>query len=270
MRINRRLQNLSTMLFVILFTMTVVTIPTRKAYAQEPTQSEVDESFDPFADYNEYEQQSEEEEDINFLRNGRYLTIAFLGGYRSFIGGGFTQAYKGNLTYGAEFSYFFNLQLAMGLSYMISDHNVGFTSYTNESFTNPKTAYTGSVNMQAIDFHMKYYFNTDNVTKGLADLNPYGVLGTAYNIRTYSLDQTLAASPDQVWGFKFGGGIEVPILKHKGYMGLQANYRYVQFPDENKNYIEECDGPPATCQFPVRPKLDGDIYELLVLIGLNF
>ena len=270
MRINRRLTNLSTMLFVILFVMASITIPGYKVYAQEPTQSEVDESFDPFADYNEYEQQSEEEEDINFLRNGRFLTLAFLGGYRSFLGGGFTQAYKGNLMYGAEFSYFFNLQLAMGLSYTISDHNVGFTSYTNETFAVARTPYNGSVNMQAIDFHMKYYFNTDNVTKGLADLNPYGVLGTSYNIRQYSLDQVLASTPDQVWGFKFGAGLEIPILKRKGYFGIQANYRYVQFPDENKGYISECDGPSNQCDFPVRPKLDGDIYEILGLIGLNF
>jgi Outer membrane protein beta-barrel domain len=268
MRINRRLTNLSTMLFVIFFMILTVCMPTQKAYAQEPTQSEVDESFDPFADYNEYEQQSEEEEDVNFLRNGRYLTIAFLAGYRSFIGGGFTQAYRGNLAYGAELSYFFNLQLAMGLSYTISDHNVGFSSFTNETFTLVRTNYNGSVNMQAIDFHMKYYFNTDNVTKGLADLSPYGVLGTSYNIRAYSLDQTLTSSPDQVWGFKVGAGIEVPILKHKGYMGFQANYRYVQFPDENKGYISEGDG--ANDDFPVRPKLDGDIYEILALIGLNF
>ena len=52
-------------------------------------------------------------------------------------------------------------------------------------------------------------------------------------------------------------------------MGLQANYRYVQFPDENKGFISECNNE-LNCSFPVRPRLDGDIYELLVLIGLNF
>lgn len=267
MRINR-LANLSTMLFVILFSTLIVVLPVHQALAQEPTQSEVDESFDPFADYNEYEQQSEEEEDVNFLRNGRYLTLAFIGGYRSFLGGGFTQAYRGNLMYGAEFSYFFNLQLAMGLSYTISDHNVGFNSYTSPTMTTIRTHYNGSVNIQAMDFYAKYYFNTDNVTKGLADMNPYGVLGTSYNIRSYSLDETLEASPDQVWGFKLGAGIEIPILKHKAYMGFQATYRYVQFPDENKGFISE--GDTAGDEFPISPKLDGDIYELTVLLGLNF
>jgi hypothetical protein len=156
----------------------------------------------------------------------------------------------------------------MGLSYTMSDHRVSFNSYTNESFVQISKPYNGSVSIHAIDFHAKYYFNTDNVTKGLADLNPYGVLGTAYNIRTYSLDDTLGASPDQVWGFKFGAGLEVPILKHKAYMGFQATYRYVQFPDENKRYIEEGDTTADTR--PISPSLDGDIYELTVLLGLNF
>lgn len=263
MRINRLIINLSSMLFVILALMA----PSHKIYAQEPTQTEVDESFDPFADYNEYEQQSEEEEDINFLRNGRYLTLAFVGGYRSFIGGGFTKAYTGALTYGAEFNYFFNMQLAMGLSYTMSDHAVHFASYTSPALTNISQPYNGSVSIHAIDFHAKYYFNTDNVTKGLADLNPYGVLGSSYNIRTYSLDETLGSSPDQVWGFKLGAGLEIPILKHKAYMGFQGTYRYVQFPDENKGFIVEDDSSPPR---QISPKLDGDIYELTVLLGLNF
>jgi hypothetical protein len=263
MAINRLIINLSTMLFVIF----ALIAPGRIAHAQEaPTQTEVDESFDPFADYNEYDQQSEEEEDINFLRNGRYLTLAFVTGYRSFLGGGFTKAYSGNLAYGAEFSYFFNMQLAMGLSYILSNHNVNFASYSSPDLTGPPKPYSGSVSFSTIDFHMKYYFNTDNVTKGLADLNPYSIVGTSYNIRTYSLDESLGVIPDQVWGFKFGAGLEIPLLKHKAYMGFQAVYRYVQFPDENKSFIDEGTGPNRT----VSPKLDGDIYDLTILLGLNF
>lgn len=257
---------LSTMLFVIFVMTMMIATPVHKAYAQDPTQTEIDESFDPFADYNEYEQQSDEEEDINFLRNGRYLTLAFVGGYRSFLLGGFTQAYTGNLTYGAEFNYFFNLQLALGLSYTMSDHNVSFTSFSDAGMTQVSQRYNGSVSMHAIDFHMKYYFNTDNVTKGLADLNPYGVAGTAYTIRNYSLDKVLSDSPDTVWGFKLGAGIEVPILKHRAYVGFQATYRYVQFPDENKGFIDENSGN----DHPISPRLNGDMYDLSVLLGLNF
>ncbi len=261
MRINRLITKICTMLFVITFIM-----PIPKTYAQDSTEIEIDESFDPFADYNEYEQQTEEEEDINFLRNGRYLTLAFIAGYRGFIGGGLAQAYRGNLSYGAEFNYFFNLQLAAGLSYTMGDHNVGFNSYTNEALTTVSRSYNGTVSIHAIDLHVKYYFNTDNVTKGLADLNPYGVLGTSFNIRSYSLDNVLTDSADEVWGFKFGGGIEIPILRNRSYVGFQGVYRYVQFPDENKRGIDQGGAQP----FPIYPRLDGDFFDISVILGLNF
>lgn len=268
MTINRPLFNLTSMNFVIFIFSLFLIIPIHKSQAQEPTQTEVDESFDPFADYNEYDQDSEEEEDINFLRNGRYLTLAFTTGYRGFTGGGFASAYTGSFNYGAEFNYFFNMQLAMGLSYILSTHAVRFQSFSDPKFTALSKNYNGSVGIQTIDFHAKYYFNTDNVTKGLADLNPYGVFGTSYNIRTYSLDEVLGAAPDNVWGFKLGAGLEIPLLKHKAYLGFQAAYRYVQFPDENKEVISE--GPSASDDKFVKPKLDGDIYDLSVLLGLNF
>jgi len=226
--------------------------------AQTTTSTDVDESFDPFADYTEFEQQTDEEADINFLRNGRYLTLAFVGGYRGFLGGGFTQAYRGSIDYGFEFNYFFDMNIAGSISYVTGDHNVAFQSTT--------TPYTGTVNIQMIDFHVKYYFNTDNVTKGLADLNPYALLGGGYYIRTYNLSQSIAADPDRVAGFKLASGIEIPMLRRRAYIGLQGTYRYVQFPDENKGFIEEGDNVFN----PITPKLDGDIFEINVLLGLNF
>lgn len=228
---------------------------------------EVDESFDPFADYNEFEQQTEEEADINFLRNGRYLTLAFVTGYRGFLGGGFMQAYKGSLHYGAEFNYFFDMQLSGGLAYLVSDHGVDFSSYNADGTVSFR--YTGNVNIQAVDFHMKYYFNSDNVTKGLADLNPYTLVGTGYYARTYSLNQSLSADPDRVVGFKIGAGLEIPLMRRQAYFGLQATYRYVQFPDENKSFIDEDGGNPSGFR-PISPKLDGDIYEISTMLGLNF
>ncbi len=235
----------------------------------ETTSTDVDESFDPFADYNEFEQQSEEEADINFLRNGRYLTLAFVSGYRGFLGGGFSQAYKGSIDYGVEFTYFFDLQIAASLAYSTGDHAVSFQSFSDNNLTLVANNYDGNVNIQIIDFHVKYYFNTDNVTKGLADLNPYALLGSGYYIRSYNLSQTLGTEPDKVVGFKAAAGIEIPLLKRRAYLGLQGTYRYVQFPDENNAFIDEgTDTAPALR--PIKPRLDGDIFELNVILGMNF
>lgn len=177
-------------------------------------------------------------------------------------------AYRGSLNYGAEFNYFFDMQLAGGLSYLAGDHAVSFRSL-NAPGGSTVNSYSGNVNIQAIDFHMKYYLISDNVTKGLADLNPYFVVGSGYYIRTYSLNQSLAADPDRVVGFKFGSGIEIPLMRRQAYFGAQVTYRYVQFPDENKEYIDEEGGLPSGIR-PVDPKLDGDIYELNLMVGLNF
>lgn len=236
----------------------------------QTTSTDVDESFDPFADYNEFEQQTEEEADINFLRNGRYLTLAFITGYRGYIGGGFAQAYKGNIDYGAEFTYFFDMQIAASLSYITGDHSVTFQSFTDPGFTSFSRDYSGTVNIQMFDFHVKYYFNTDNVTKGLADLNPYALIGSGYYVRSYSLNQNLGIDPDKAVGFKVAGGIEIPLLKRRSYLGLQATYRYVQFVDENFSTIDESADPTKEQPNPIKPRLDGDIYELNVILGMNF
>ncbi|MCB0410979.1 MAG: hypothetical protein KDD22_00530, partial [Bdellovibrionales bacterium] len=47
-------------------------------------QSEGTDAYDPFADYSEFESSEEEEAYINFFRNGRFFTLGFIGGYRTF------------------------------------------------------------------------------------------------------------------------------------------------------------------------------------------
>lgn len=258
-------------LLIIFALFTVAQTPSRAFAQEDPTRTDIDESFDPFTDYNEYDQQTDEEQDINFLKNGRYLTIALITGYRGFIAGGFSQAYTGNINYGAEFSYFFNMQSAVTLSYLAGDHGVNFNSYNDPGFTSRATSYSGTVNIQVADLLFKYYVNTDNVTKGLADLNPYLLGGGSYFIRTYKLDSVAEVDPDRVWGLKLGGGIEIPILKREAYLGIQAAYRYVQFPDENKDFIKEDNtGVPAADNKRIKPKLNGDIFDINFILGFSF
>lgn len=240
------------------------------AYSQQQQTNDVDEAFDPFSDYNEFEQDAEEEADINFFRNGRYLTLAFAVGYRGFTEG-FAQAYTPSPIYGVEFSYFFDLQVAATISYSIGDHALQFTSFNDRALTDISTRYTGTVNIQTIDLSLRYYFNTENVTRGLADLNPYVIGGAGQYVRTYNISQQLAVDADHVIGFKAGAGIEIPLLRHRAYLGLQATYHYVQFPDENNDAIEEEKSGQATpAHSPVSPRLNGDIYDITTLLGINF
>lgn len=238
-------------------------------YAQTST-PELDESFDPFSDYNEFEQETEEEADINFLRNGRYLTLGLVGGYRDFTGG-FSQGYEGALNYGVQFSYFFDLNLATALSYTTGDHGVFFRSFNDPQLQIPTgRIYSGNVNIQIFDLHLKYYINTDNVTKGLADLNPYLFLGSGMYVRTYNLNESFNNDPDRVLGFRLGSGIEFPIVQRRFYIGAQALYNYVQFPDENNDSIDESLDGETPNPKPVSPRLNGDFFEINIVLGVNF
>ena len=252
-------QNLSKKLISLFFLVLFISLNHSQCKAQT---SDVDEAFDPFSDYNEFEQDADEEADINFFKNGRYLTLGLQLGYRGFTGGGFTQAYTPSAAYGVQFSYFFDVQIAASLGFSLGDHNVQFNSLTK--------LYEGSVNIQTIDVNAKYYFNTENVTKGLADLNPYIIVGAGSYKRTYNLSNVLNVTPDNVIGFKAGLGIEIPLLRHRAYLGLQGTYHYVQFPDENKHFIEETDGTGQPVFSPISPFLDGDIFDMSVIIGVNF
>lgn len=229
---------------------------------------EADDSFDPFSDYNEFEQETDEEADIHFLRNGRYLTLGLLAGYRDFTKG-FSEGYEPSLDYGVQFSYFFDLNLAVGITYITGDHGVFFQSFNDESLTQVSETYSGTVNIQVFDINLKYYVNTDNVTKGLADLNPYLLVGTGMFVRTYNLNENFENEPDKVIGFRLGGGIEIPLVQRRFYFGAQALYSFVQFPDENNFYIDE-GGDGIENLKRISPHLDGDIFEVNISLGTNF
>lgn len=229
-----------------------------------------DEGFDPFSDYNESEQSAEEEADINFFKNGRFLTLGLMLGYRGYTGG-FSQAYSPTVSWGFQFSYFFDLQLATSLSYSISDSGVDFNSYNDDAFTSISQQYTGTVNLQIFSLNTKYYFNTENVTRGLADLNPYILFGVGQYTRTYNLASQTDLVPDKPIGFTLASGIEIPLLRHRAYLGLQATYHFVYFPDENNERIQETSASSADPVFsPVKPRLNGDVYELITTLGINF
>lgn len=256
-------------LFFILFSILAFSSFPQHAHAQGAT--EVDESFDPFSDYNEFEQDADEEADINFFKNGRMLTMGLQLGYRGFTDG-FSQAYTPNLIYGFQLTYFFDLQTALGLNYVNGDHNVAFTSFNDDAMTDISRRYSGSVNLQVIDASFKYFFNTENVTRGLADLNPYLTIGVAYFIRTYNIDLESEIPSDKVFGAKAALGIEIPLLRRRAFLGFQGAFHYVQFPDENKRFIDEEKpaSPTGFAQSPVSPNFNGDLFDVSAIIGINF
>lgn len=219
------------------------------------SQVDPDEAYDPFTDYSEFDEESDEEADINFFRNGRFFTIGLAGGYRGFTGN-FADTYAGGPTFGIFLSYFFDLSLAMSLGFQTGDHAVNFT------VNNKAKTYTGNASLTSINFDLKYYMNTQNVTRGLADLNPYLLAGFAQFYRTYTIAGLDGFSRDSTMGFDLGAGLEVPLMRKKAYLGIQGTYHYVNFGDENKSYIEG--------QEKLDKNISGDFYNFLLILGMNF
>lgn len=218
-------------------------------------QTDPDESFDPFSDYSEFDEASDEEADVNFFRNGRFFTIGVSAGMRTFTGN-MTNIYGQGATYGLQMSYFFDLRSALALNFLTGDHAVAFST------GNGSKKYTGNVSISSLSFDYKHYFNTQNITRGLADLNPYALLGFGQFYRTYSIDGLEGSARDSTMGVNIGAGLEIPLMRRKGYLGIQATYHSVNFADENKQFVNN------------NEKLDnaisGDFYDLLLTLGMNF
>lgn len=226
------------------------TLGSHQALAQEG-----DDSFDPFADYSEFEESAEEEADINFFRNGRFFTLGFIGGVR-----GFTET-MGQLqrpapAFGLFLSYFFDLRFAIQLSFETGDHRMAFISPAG-------TTVNGNVGLTQIGVDLKYYLNTQNVTKGLAQLNPYLIGGISQVYRTTTVVGQSAFGKEGAMGVDLGAGIELPMMRNKMFFGVQGMYHLVTFKDENSEIILA--GPQQTGLYN-----KGDVYTGMGIIGINF
>jgi hypothetical protein len=216
---------------------------------------EAGDAYDPFADYSEFEATEEEEADINFFRNGRFFTVGFIGGYQMFtetLGDLYDPAFD----FGLYLSYFFDLRFAMQLQFTTGDHSLGFTAPDG-------TKITGNVSITTLGILLKYYINTQNVTKGIADLNPFLFGGFNQVTRTATVDGEDAFSKEGPLGFEFGTGIELPMMRDQMYLGFQGSYTLVTFKDENSEIAIATD--PNTGIFPT-----GDILKFNMVLGINF
>jgi hypothetical protein len=218
-------------------------------------QNEGDDAYDPFADYSEFEESMDEEEDINFFRNGRLLTLGFIGGYRGFTNT-LNQIYTSGPGFGLFLSYFFDLRFALQFGFLTSDHTL---TVKGSGFS----PIQGTVSLTDLSFLLKMYFNTQNVTRGLADLNPYLVGGFSQIYRTITVSGNDNFAKDSAFAFDIGAGLEIPMMRNKMFFGFQGLYQLVNFADEAKVIQDENDTLTG-----VTPA--GDSFLILGVLGVNF
>ncbi len=222
---------------------------------QAHAQQDGEDAYDPFADYSEFDEASDEESDINFFRHGRFFTIGFAGGMRLFTGQ-MAKLYQSNISYGLFMSYFFDLRLAVQFGFLSGDHSL--------TIKHPAEKIEGNVSFTFVNIDLKYFLSTQNVSRGLADLNPYFFGGISQTYRTISIPGDSTLGRDSTMGLNFGGGIEIPIVRKKSYLGVQATYRNFNFKDENTNIFL----PNAGIDSGI--KQSGDSIDLLGIIGMSF
>lgn len=215
---------------------------------------EVDDTYDPFADYSEFEESAEEEADINFFRNGRFFTLGFQGGYRDFTET-MGQLQSGAPAFGLFISYFFDLRFALQLGFLTGDHEFAFSA-PNGSLV------SGNVALTNISLNLKYYLNTQNVTRGLAKLNPYFLGGFSQVYRTTTVVGETGFGKEGAMGFDLGAGIEIPMMRNM-YFGSQFAFQLVTFQNENSEIILAGNTPTGLYN-------KGDILSLMFILGLNF
>jgi hypothetical protein len=215
-----------------------------------------DDAYDPFADYSEFEASADEEADIHFFKNGRFFNLALLLGPQMFTES-LGEYHNIAPAYGIYFAYFFDIRTALQVTYISSTHdfNVPATATSNPI--------NGTTSLSTFSVHMKYYFNTQNITRGFADLNPYLIGGFGSSQRSIAIVNQTAVAKNSPTGVEFGGGLEVPISRNKMYLGAQIMYHYVQFSDENMMLADENRNPTGVT-------LNGDYITGLFVLGINF
>ncbi|MGE3975175.1 MAG: hypothetical protein AB7F59_11685 [Bdellovibrionales bacterium] len=222
-------------------------------------QNEGEDAYDPFADYSEFDGASEEEADINFFRHGRFFTLAFTFGYRRFTEN-LGEVYSASNFFGGYLTYFFDLRFALQIGYITGDHALSLPYGATGSLL-------GTTTISATSFHLKYFMNTQNVTKGLADLNPYLLGGFSQIYRTTRISGNDRYARDNAMSFDVGVGLEIPLMRHKMFLGLQGIYQFAKFQDENTEftYRDDNDQVQSTGFFP-----RGDLIMGSALLGVNF
>jgi outer membrane protein W len=235
--------------FLCVFPLLVASSP---SFAQD----EEGDVYDPFIDYSEFEEAGEEEADVNFFRNGRLFTAGLAVGQRSFTEG-MAGIFQDDVIYGLYLSYFFDLRMALQFSYLTGSHGFKLVPIA------AGTTVIGEAKMSSVGIDMKYYFNTQNVTKGLAAFNPYVLAGFSSVSRESNRVGQTEFSTEKAFGFDAAVGVEFPVgSRNDMYLGLQAMYQLVNFKNESTPLTA---GGGATGKYA-----NGDLITATAILGVNF
>ena len=262
-------------------------------------QSETTNTFDPFIDYGEFQDNVTEEKSIIFFQSGRSLTLSLLGGYEA-ISFNMRQIYgDAPFIFGMAVSFFFDLRFALQVS--------GFFPHGHyDSLLNTMSKFSH------YGMEFKYYLNRQYMNENADFFNPYIIFGPFwFNIKpdlskipkfqknanstptqspnptqdpnsnpntipiptqnpSLTKDELDAVPSHSSFGAKIGVGCEIPLIK-QSFIGLEVSYLYTNLQHENQDLSHASAGfPPPNnnpnqnlierLQFPNRPQLSGNLF----------
>ena len=216
-------------------------------------------AYDPFADYSEFENTAEEQENINFFQTGRFLSIGAVGGIQLFTLN-MSALYQIGPTYGGYLNYFFVLNFAIQFALIASTHSIALKSESGQAFL-------GAADFISMGVDFKYFLDKNLFNKNFSWLQPYFFLGVYHSSVTMVATFTDQAGffEDKGFGLNMGLGLEFQFLK-KIHFGLQYAFKFVTLEQEAVPLILNIGNGKQNTNF--RPY--GDWMHITMLLGVNF
>ena len=216
--------------------------------------------YDPFANYAEFENSAEEQEDINFFLTGRFLSLGIAGG---------TQIYTGNMAnlynigpaYSIQLTYFFDLTFAIQFSVS------GGTSVLDLELQS-SVPFKGAADFISLGIDVRYFIDKSIFSKGFSWFQPYffvGVLHSTVDFYATYTDQS-GFYTDDGFGINMGLGVEFHFSR-KMYLGIEYAFKFVTLSSEAVP-IELTTSGNTTINTNFTPY--GDWMHVLLLLGVNF
>jgi len=238
----------------------ITDLPSQKSWllAENTKKDNEINAFDPFADYSEFENTAEEQENINFFQTGRFLTLGALGGVKLFTLN-LANLYQIGPAYGGYLNYFFDLNFAIQFHITASTHNIVF-----EAAGQP---FLGGADFISMGVDFKFFIDKNVFNKHFSWLQPYLFLGVLYSSKTIFATFTNQSGyySDRGYGVNIGLGTEFQFLR-KLYFGLQYAFKFVTLSEEAVPIV--LDTGTTTINTNFRPY--GDWMNITVLLGVIF
>lgn len=184
---------------------------------------------DPFGDPSNYEFSEDEKEDKEFFHLGRFLMIGLDVGAGIFTGG-LGQTTAPALLVGGHFVFFLDRALAIEAA--------AYYAYHVDQMAVSGGTVIYDTDFIPITFGFRYYFDTRGAPRAIAIANPYLAAGGGLYMRSLNPAQvptgtSVTAESTTNFGVYGGAGVEFAIYGNHVFMGADARYHMIFFPDEN-------------------------------------